>query len=189
MSPTSRMERQTHHGEIVAVHTLYDRGPIALDAVRAGLVHRLACIDVAFDVVCTQRPKGDANLYEVGDRPSLPANGDSSHHGMRPATQAREHLNRVRAGARLSEHVAIDDHDGVAADHHAVVRFDGARLLARQSLGVLARCLTGNVRLVDVCRLHVVDDSRQHQQLASPRRRRGQNHPGRTSAVIVPTKV
>src|ERR1035437_23524 len=45
---------ESHHAEVVAIHALDDRRTIALNAVRARLVHRLARRDVGVDLVVAQ---------------------------------------------------------------------------------------------------------------------------------------
>src|SRR6185437_772024 len=58
------IERQSHHGEVIAVDSFDDRGTIALDAVRARLVHRLSGVDVALDLVGVELAKRDAHLLD-----------------------------------------------------------------------------------------------------------------------------
>src|SRR5262249_53008302 len=77
--------------------------------------------------------------------------------------------------ARLAQYVAVDDDDGIAADHHRVGLTHYHRLLTRQPLGVGRRRLAVAISLVDVRRAHLVLDPHEREQVPAPRRGRREN--------------
>jgi hypothetical protein len=69
------LQRQAHDGEVVAVDARDDRRTVALDAVGARLVHRLARRDVGIDLGARERMEGDAHLLDRGVYLAAPRDG------------------------------------------------------------------------------------------------------------------
>src|SRR6185437_694465 len=78
--PRQAIECQAHDGEVVAIHALDDRRAVALNAVRAGFVHRLAGIDISLDLLRRERTEGHADFFDAGCNAAVPANGDTGHY-------------------------------------------------------------------------------------------------------------
>ena len=93
------------------------------------------------DLVVAQVTKRHVDLLESRHDSPLPSHRHARHHDVRATAQATEHLRGVLPVARFSEHVSVDDDDGVASDRHRVADVDRRRLATRQSLGVFSRRL------------------------------------------------
>jgi len=133
-------DRQAHHGEVVALDPLDDRGTIALNPVRSGLVHRLPGGDVSFDLVVPQTPKPHPHfLYGRAELPSA-RNGDGGGDHVLASAQQRKHPRGVFLVPGLAQDFAVYDDDSVRSNRDQIgIPFrDRARLLPRQPFGVTA---------------------------------------------------
>ena len=110
---------------------------------------------------------------------------------MRATAQAAQHRARAARVARLAEHVAVHDDDRVGGDDHRAGFMLGDRvgLRAREPLGVRDRRLARQQRLVDVGRPHLVLDADEREQLAAPRRRRGEDDAREWLTLISPARA
>ena len=173
---TRRLSGESHHGEVVAVDALDDRRAEALNAVRAGLVHRLAGIDVALDLVVARARESVTPTSSTPDttsaaparprrRSSRRARGRSSGAASRAACARSRGLPSTSPSTTTMVSLPIDD--GVVVDR------DRRRLSARESLGVSARRLArrDSVSSMSAGRTSCAMPTRR-EQLAAPRRLR-----------------
>jgi len=145
-------ERETHHGEVVAVDSGDDGRTKALDAIGASLVHRLSGGDVARDVSVGQHAKGHVDRFDVRHDEGVAHDGNRREHDMPASGEPPQHDARLGLVARLAEDVAVHHHDRVGRDDHGVrlPRGDDGGFPSGQALRVRARLLRGERGLVDV---------------------------------------
>jgi hypothetical protein len=146
--PQHQPDRQPHHAEEVAIDPLHQGSTVALDAIGAGLVQRLASGDVGLEQVVVAGP--ECHRRDVGGLPHDPIR-DQGHRGdhlVGAALQLAEHAERVRGIHRLLVEMIIEHHGGVGAKHERPRHRQ--RLLARQPLGVAHRCFSGLADLLEV---------------------------------------
>ena len=106
--------------------------------------------------------------------------GDTRHDVVRAARERGEHPADVGTVFRLPERDALEDHERVGRDDESPGRPDGRRrgLRAREPLGGVERGLAVPEGLVHVRGPHVEGESEGAEDLAPPRRRRGEDDAG-----------
>src|SRR5688572_9605326 len=163
------------------MHSFHDHGAISLDAIGARLVHRLSRADVGFDLIVRERTERDLDGLDTRYRPTATDHGYRGKYRMSATGKAAQHRGCVGMVARLAKDVAIENYDRVSADDDAVrlVRGDGFRLGAGQAFGVVLRPLARQDTFIEIGRADLVRNSDERQQLATPRRLRGENDPRR----------
>jgi hypothetical protein len=165
------------------VHLGHERGAERLDTVAARLVAPFAALHVAGDGGRPEQPKAHARGHADHARLEL----RPAHQGHRrvdrvlAARQLRQHARVLVGVARLLEHVFVDGHGGVGAQHGSVAGpfGDGARLGLGKARDVGARRLPGQARLVDVRGLHAERETEPLQDLEPARRLRREHERAR----------
>ena len=163
-----------------AVHALHEETADPLQGVRARLVVGLPRRGILFDLGRAHRRENDPRRLAPRDDPASPRAGDAGHDLVRAARERGEHPANVGAVLRLAERDALEDHERVGRNDESPGRPGGRRqgLLARESLGGVEGGLAVPEGLVHVGGPYIKGESEGGEDLAPPRRRRGQNEAG-----------
>jgi hypothetical protein len=177
--PRGFVQGQAHYARIAAGDMFDEHRAPALDGIGAGLARRLARIPVRTGLRCIDRTHaygGDRQRFAhvaAGNR-----HGNGGHHLVLASPECGQHADGIVAAAGLAEHRALEDDDGVGAEHGppAAVLLKprqrlGARQAHRERIGRLAR----RARLIHVGRHDFVFDAQLFEQRAAPRRGRGEH--------------
>src|SRR5581483_6973210 len=107
-------EREAHHRVKVAVDPLDERSAVALNAVRARLVHRLAGRDVRIDFILVQSVERHARaLAMLRALASVEGDGERRMHQVRAAGEIAQHACGLGAIRRLIVRDAVDVDDRI----------------------------------------------------------------------------
>ena len=112
--------RQTDNIVIVALDLLDQQRAFSLNAVRAGLVVRLAGGDIGVDLLVGQGI--ELNLCHLREHDLLIAlkNGAAGDNLVGFARKQLKHFQRGLVGAGLAEHHIVDENSGVTADDNII---------------------------------------------------------------------
>src|SRR5882762_6677568 len=165
-------QRQSHHTEKVAANPLDQRGALALDRVRAGLVERLPGRHVGGNLDVAERSKRHVGHVERVLHSPVPRHRDRRHHLMFAPLELPQHLHRFLRGRRLSEDRAPQHHRRVGPEHDGppLARRHRRRLLTRQTRHIALGLLGRPEALVHIGRYHAELEPDHVEQLPSARR-------------------
>ena len=188
--PGGALEGKTHDVPVTSVEPLDEAHGGALDTVRAGLALEISRGDVGLDLGFGEAPEDDACRLHLDER--IPTLGDDGHprpDGVRPAGEAPEHLAGMVRIRRLPEDIAgilsHSDHGVSSEDDRLRVGLpprdslpDRLRLHGREPHRDRAPLAADGFLVHSPCRLDLEGHSEPAQNLAPPRRGRGQDEPG-----------
>lgn len=147
-----------------------------LNGVGAGLAHRLTGLHVPRNVGHRQVSHGDLCDRDVGLGAVAATYRHAGEHTMVPAAEQVQHASGVGVIDRLPQNLVVDDHHGVGAKDHVVLRHvDGLGLGDRQTADQLFRRLARLHRFVDVCGLDDRVDANGCEKILASRRCRCQD--------------
>ena len=165
---------QAHHVEEAAFDARNPARGVALNAVRTGLVERVAGREIGLQVGFVNRVEGDVGRLEMGARAqSRRNNGNAGMHLVRsPGESCRSMASASATSVNgLVEDVFVADDGGIGAEHDGlgVQRVDSLSLFKREPRNVGRRPFASSAGLVDVGCLHCEGVTGLRQQLAAAR--------------------
>lgn len=175
-------QREAHDVGVRPFDALHQRTARTLDAVRTGLVERLAGADVPVEFGIGEAAEPDAGAGQRRLDVVAAPDCDAGQNPVRPAGEASEHGAGVGGIGGLAEDHLVVHHGGVPADHELVRgRGHRARLGRGEPAHVDLRRLHAPGALVHVGRAHVDLQAEPLQQLASTRGGGGEDDAGAVS--------
>ena len=174
------MDRQADHRVRRTFDPLDEETAVALDRVRARLVHRLRRADVPSDPDLTQLLELDVCGTDEALGVSVVDKRDRRVNGVDPAGETSQHAGRLLAVPGLAQDFVVQLDDGIRSkDRSAGMNGShGSGLVTRCAFGEIRRYLAGPADLVDAGRDDDVRHSNRFEQVVPAGRAAGEDQYG-----------